>query len=723
MIENCINLDMPVDLVLSRQYVYPLEDNDIYTIRQLVTKSKEEILDIISHDKDVFDSIEQELNIYGLRLGADIEITPENDKFYDFNKELKNIENKIGKISLLPLKTTLARRQMTKKQLCEKLPILRQYLMEQRNSYNVSHTVSLVTIGLNSGIPVNAIISIAALLNMPISQVVLFSGYKTRDDLSFKYKKVSDFTAKSYTSVVQSYEPLKQTFDTFFYNGTSLENMLNNMETNNNRKYALIERVVLEKEYIYDNLIHLPFVYDICKTLNCNIDYVLGYKENPILNNEELIKKLSEKELYMNTPISNVFELSYSTKKYLSESLNIHTTIDFVLLTEEGMKKWKHKKDNIQVVMAEIVNELSKKGLYSGNISSATQRNIQQLEKFKAQKIEKLAQEMKREKKYMTINGLEVDVDKPIDTLDFSRGAKKYLEYINIHTLGELLSLTEEDLHFTEIITKLAEKGLYLGSAEKENTEASAREFLLQKREEFLNRQEIIKKKQESRWQLERMNKENKEKLEIELKKLKECYDNEVKELKESRIKSKYVEAETFDISFFPLTKLLTEKNLTVAKLCQETKLNAESIHRAIKGYNLLMTETLAKIAAYLRVPISSIVEFNNYEIKTEFATRYGEKEDFEVPKVILGEPSYQPLRDFVPSLYQYKNLTEIFNKVEPHTLVRREKNIKEPKRKHTGISFNVRSKITQDKSINIDIIYKICKLLQCNVDFVFGWK
>lgn len=300
-------------------------------------------------------------------------------------------------------------------------------------------------------------------------------------------------------------------------------------------------------------------------------------------------------------------------------------------------------------------------------------------------------------------------LDTPIEEVfQFSNRPSNVLKSNNIRTLKDLLSLTREELRqvhnigksYLEIERTLEEYGLCLGAKDEEVASI------------------VEKIKNENKNSIE-----DKKILEEKLKVLKERYDKEVAAIEKDYILSKYNINKDNKISFLQLINILTERNLTIPQLCRNAGVDVASIRQAIKGQVLLMTGTLAKIAAYLKVPMSQIIEFNGYEMKPEFSKRYGVFENFEIPEVILGEPSYQPFRDFVKSLYQYKSLTEIFNKIEPHSIKKQEVSTKVSKRQHTGISFYVRSKITQNKSINVEVIYKICKLLQCNVDFVFGWK
>lgn len=311
--------------------------------------------------------------------------------------------------------------------------------------------------------------------------------------------------------------------------------------------------------------------------------------------------------------------------------------------------------------------------------------------------------------------------EKVLDTLieelfQFSNRPSNVLKNNNIRTLRDLLSLTEEEIKqvrgigksYLEIERKLAEYGLYLGG----------------RNEEVVNIVEKIKTDNKN-------NTENKKILEEKLKDLKERYDKEVATVEKEYTIGKYTNTKTFDINFYSLAMLLTERKISIIELSQATGVNCSSLRDALRGSKLLRTDTLAKIGAYLKVPISNLVLFNGYEIKPEFAVRYGVLEDFEIPEIILGEPTYQPLRDFVKSLYQYKTLSNLFDEIETAKDDRKLNGKKvqvlgEPKtkkREYKGLGGPTRVKIMHNEAVNIKTIYKICKLLQCNIDFVFGWK
>lgn len=234
-------------------------------------------------------------------------------------------------------------------------------------------------------------------------------------------------------------------------------------------------------------------------------------------------------------------------------------------------------------------------------------------------------------------------------------------------------------------------------------------------------------------------------------------FDKRLEELKskyreeEAILRSEFIEKERYEkrgnINLMPLRETLLKKGETLLSFCREIGWNYHSLATMIDGNSgVFTTGKIAQIASYLKVPISQVVEFRGYEIKPEFSSKYGVIEVFEVPEVILGEPSYQPLKDLVKSFYkdkeEKKTLGDLFDKIEPQKdgrqsnkgnleglrkgLIKRgidPDNPKHEKFKRPGMSDTIRSKITHDKSVNTHLIYKICKLLQCNVDFVFGWK
>ena len=44
-------------------------------------------------------------------------------------------------------------------------------------------------------------------------------------------------------------------------------------------------------------------------------------------------------------------------------------------------------------------------------------------------------------------------------------------------------------------------------------------------------------------------------------------------------------------------------------------------------------------------------------------------------------------------------------------------------KRRTKGLSSTNRAKLNRDEPVSFRIIYELCKVLRCNVDFVIGWR
>lgn len=232
--------------------------------------------------------------------------------------------------------------------------------------------------------------------------------------------------------------------------------------------------------------------------------------------------------------------------------------------------------------------------------------------------------------------------------------------------------------------------------------------------------------------------------------------DKELENLKikymqeESVLRSKYEPKQFYDdneiISFSPLKQTLKYKGISIKDMCTDLDMSYQTIKGALAGKHVPMTDKLAKIASYLQVPVSQVVAFNGYEVKPELYSKYGVVEEFKIPEEILGEPSYKPLRDLIKSFYKdkenKKTISDLFDKIEPtqdkrqefkgnsealkKALIKRGIDLNNPKHEkfaRPGLSSKIRGKILHDKTVNTHLIYKICKLLQCNVDFVFGWK
>ncbi len=197
-------------------------------------------------------------------------------------------------------------------------------------------------------------------------------------------------------------------------------------------------------------------------------------------------------------------------------------------------------------------------------------------------------------------------------------------------------------------------------------------------------------------------------------------------------------------ISFKRLKEVLNENRIKNYELAKAVGCETTQISGIINGTAFPKTDMIAAICRALSVPASEICTFTGYDIKPYF-------KDMRVPYVPAkdaeGKVTYRPLRRFLEEYlreHEEKTANDLFDKIEPSRRrngqfngngikkaleargitedyeVKRER----VRRDYTkGLPFLTRTKLRQDRPLNIRNIYDICRFLGCSIDFVMSYK
>lgn len=200
-------------------------------------------------------------------------------------------------------------------------------------------------------------------------------------------------------------------------------------------------------------------------------------------------------------------------------------------------------------------------------------------------------------------------------------------------------------------------------------------------------------------------------------------------------------------ISFKRLKECLQEKGSSITNLASVLNTDRNRLSGIITGVAFPKTDLIARICKELDVPASEICLFRGIDVSPYFK----DKELLYKPAAdATGEVTYRPLRRFLEEyLAEHKDKTadDLYDKIEP---ARRRNNIpggftgetmqkalaargiasgyevKEKRNRRdysVGLPYVTRTKLRQDRPLNIRNIYDICKYLGCSIDFVMSYK
>lgn len=208
------------------------------------------------------------------------------------------------------------------------------------------------------------------------------------------------------------------------------------------------------------------------------------------------------------------------------------------------------------------------------------------------------------------------------------------------------------------------------------------------------------------------------------------------------------------NISFRRLGTLIRSKGYSVKEVADKLGIPGTRLSSVSNGRIQPLTDFVAKLCSILNCYPSEIVSFDGITINDKYFT--DDKRE-KLPAENKGELTYSPLWFFLSEYLEevnrgkdkkdFKDHNDLFNQIEPP----RRKNISEELRKtlketaakgvvarygenyvakckrHTdyskGLPLVTRSKLRNDKPLNLSVIYEICKFLGCSIDFVLGYK
>lgn len=192
---------------------------------------------------------------------------------------------------------------------------------------------------------------------------------------------------------------------------------------------------------------------------------------------------------------------------------------------------------------------------------------------------------------------------------------------------------------------------------------------------------------------------------------------------------------------FKPLVKA---RGLSFTEISQITGIAVTSLSLMSSGKALPKTSTLAKLCCILKCYPSEIITFSGYELNNKY---FGAKKPLALPEEAIGDVTYKPLWALLADyLYNIsgKTANDLFDQIEPPRRVNGAKmpsveNVKKatearfgkdyvPKYTvHTdyskGLPSITRTKLRNDRSLNVSVIYEICKKLGCSIDWVMSYK
>lgn len=198
------------------------------------------------------------------------------------------------------------------------------------------------------------------------------------------------------------------------------------------------------------------------------------------------------------------------------------------------------------------------------------------------------------------------------------------------------------------------------------------------------------------------------------------------------------------NISFRHLKTILRSKGVSIAELAKKLGVKSQGISAIATGIRQPKTDLLARICFILHCYPSEIVEFDKINVNED----YFKKEDREpLLSEATGEVSYRPLWYFLDDYleeHEGKTANDLFDQIEPP---RRLKGYKAPVKEYyqkavevrfgegykserknrtdysKGLPAMTRVKLRNDRALNLEVIYEICRKLGCSIDFVMSYK
>lgn len=202
-------------------------------------------------------------------------------------------------------------------------------------------------------------------------------------------------------------------------------------------------------------------------------------------------------------------------------------------------------------------------------------------------------------------------------------------------------------------------------------------------------------------------------------------------------------------ISFRRLKVLIKAHGYSIQGFAKECGVSPNRISMICNDVSIPKTDFVAKMCSILKLYPSEIVCFDGIKLNEKY---FNDDMKQPLPKEAVGDVTYQPLFMFlVDYLADYnfdhdtnKTENDLFNQIEPpRRLKGYESCVKDYAQKSVearfgkgyvskskkrtdytkGLPSATRTKLRNDRPLNLAVIYEICKKLGCPVDFVMGYK
>lgn len=206
------------------------------------------------------------------------------------------------------------------------------------------------------------------------------------------------------------------------------------------------------------------------------------------------------------------------------------------------------------------------------------------------------------------------------------------------------------------------------------------------------------------------------------------------------------------NISFKHLRTIIKTKGCTSGEFASKCNRQVSFLSQITTGQSNPKTDLLARMCSVLKVYPSEIVSFEGIDINPKY---FSNDKRLPLPNEFTGELTYKPLWYFLDDYLAEvnknraegepkKTANDLFNKIEPPRRVKgdtsayREISLKGIAARygesyvakgtvHTdyskGLPGITRTKLRNDRPLNLEVIYEICKFLGCSIDFVLGYK
>lgn len=206
-------------------------------------------------------------------------------------------------------------------------------------------------------------------------------------------------------------------------------------------------------------------------------------------------------------------------------------------------------------------------------------------------------------------------------------------------------------------------------------------------------------------------------------------------------------------IDFSGIKKVLDERGIKVKYLAEKAGILPNRLTQICKNNVFPKSDSIARMASVLRVPLSMIVKFK-IEADDKKSSWFKERVLPYTPSgEIKGELTYEPLRLMMQIYLDYINelkdtdysVNDLFDKIEPYrrrnglyspsdndavrkSLMARgyDPDYKADRVRHyvaKGLPPETRTKLRNDRPLNIRTVYDICNFFGCSIDWVMSYK